>query len=344
MNIRLETITDCTRQDVLAIRREDVSEDAVDSIPAILALTQYGLDHGCLGHTYAIYAEEACVGIILMGEGIPWDCDPPEVAGIPFYRIMGFVLDREYRSRGIGGQVLEQVIKAIFAEYGPRPILLGVQVDNEGAARFYRRHGFIPTEAMDEDDRFYIRYPDCPAFSRKEPPMQRAIVIGCPGSGKSTFARALQSLTGLPLHHLDMLYWNADRTTVEKEVFRARLAEVIAKDRWIIDGNYASTMPWRMQHCDTVFFLDYPLEVCLAGVEGRRGQARPDMPWVETGTDEEFLDFIRAYREESRPAVLELLAQHPEKDVHIFRSREEAGAYLAYLRTPTSTDETEASL
>ncbi len=171
--------------------------------------------------------------------------------------------------------------------------------------------------------------------------MQRAIVIGCPGSGKSTFARALQNLTELPLHYLDMLYWNADRTTVAKEVFRARLAEVIAKDRWIIDGNYASTMAWRMQRCDTVFFLDYPLEVCLQGVESRRGQSRPDMPWVETGTDGEFLAFIRAYREESRPAVLDLLAQHPEKDVHIFRSREEAAAYLASLEGSMSKTSTE---
>lgn len=159
MDIRLEVITDCRQQDVLRIHRDDVSEDMVDSVQHILDLTQYGLDHGCLGHTYAIYAGDACVGIILMGEGIPWDCDPPEVAGVPFYRIMGFILDREWRSRGIGGQVLERVIDRIYAEFGPRPIVLGVQVDNTRAARFYERHGFTATAAMDEDDRFYIRYP-----------------------------------------------------------------------------------------------------------------------------------------------------------------------------------------
>ena len=85
--------------------------------------------------------------------------------------------------------------------------------------------------------------------------MKRVIVIGCPGSGKSTFARALHDKTGLPLHHLDMMYWNADKTTVPKEVFRARLAELLTEDAWIIDGNYGSTMETRMAACDTVFFL-----------------------------------------------------------------------------------------
>ncbi len=72
--------------------------------------------------------------------------------------------------------------------------------------------------------------------------MKKVIVIGCPGSGKSTFSRSLHKKTGIPLHYLDMMYWNADKTTVEKSVFRERLAAVLATDAWIIDGNYGSTM------------------------------------------------------------------------------------------------------
>lgn len=160
--------------------------------------------------------------------------------------------------------------------------------------------------------------------------MKKVIVIGCPGSGKSTFAKALHEETGIPLFHLDMMYWNADRTIVEKPVFRQRLSEAMTQEEWIIDGNYGSTMEIRLQACDTVFFLDYPVEVCLEGVRARRGKTRSDMPWVETENEEdtEFLEFIRSYNAESRPVVLELLKKYADKKVYVFESRSEANAFL----------------
>ena len=99
--------------------------------------------------------------------------------------------------------------------------------------------------------------------------MNKVIVIGCPGSGKSTFSRALHELTGLPLYHLDLLNWNSDKTTVDKKVFIEKLKNVIAQDSWIIDGNYGSTIELRLKECDTVFFLDYPVDVCIDGVKSR---------------------------------------------------------------------------
>lgn len=166
--------------------------------------------------------------------------------------------------------------------------------------------------------------------------MKKIIVIGCPGSGKSTFSRELNRITHIPLYYLDMMYWNSDRTTVEKAVFIERLADAINKDEWIIDGNYGSTMEPRMQACDTVIFLDYPLDVCLDGIRGRIGKERPDMPWVEYEEDQEFTEFVKSYNYQSRPKVMELLAKYSNKEVHIFKSRNEADEFLNIIKnTPT---------
>ncbi len=166
--------------------------------------------------------------------------------------------------------------------------------------------------------------------------MKRAVVIGCPGSGKSTFARALAEATGLPLYYLDRLYWNADRTTVSAAVFLERLRQAMEGEAWILDGNYQSTMTMRLEACDTVFFLDYPVELCLAGIRARRGKARADLPWVEEAgrEDPDFEAFVRGYRDVNRGEVLEMLGRLTHREIWVFRSREEAAQYLAGRKCP----------
>jgi adenylate kinase family enzyme len=161
--------------------------------------------------------------------------------------------------------------------------------------------------------------------------MKKVLVIGSPGSGKSTFARKLQDITGLPLVYLDRLQWNADRTVVDRSVFLARLEEALQMDAWIIDGNYACTLEMRLQVCDTVFFLDFPVDLCLKGIEERRGTVRPDMPWVEEEEDPAFTEFVRRFPVETRPVILDLLEQYDHKEIHTFTSREEANQYIQQL-------------
>ena len=163
--------------------------------------------------------------------------------------------------------------------------------------------------------------------------MKRIMVIGCPGSGKSTFSKALHEITDIPLYHLDMMYWNADRTTVDKAVFREKLSSTIQKSQWIIDGNYGSTIELRLQACDTVIFLDYPVDVCLNGIRERRGKARTDLPWIEKSDEEdaEFIEFIKNYNSQSRPEVMALLDKYPNKNIYIFKSRDEANEFLIKL-------------
>ena len=161
--------------------------------------------------------------------------------------------------------------------------------------------------------------------------MKRIIVIGCPGSGKSTFSRKLHDKTGIPLYHLDLMFWREDKTTVPKDVFLSHLSEILSTDEWIIDGNYSSTMELRMAACDTVIFLDYPTDVCLGGVAARRGTARPDMPWIENEEDEEFTELIKSYNERQRPNVLSLFEKYKDKSIIVFTEREQSDAFLGEL-------------
>ena len=158
--------------------------------------------------------------------------------------------------------------------------------------------------------------------------MKKVMVIGCPGAGKSTFARKLQELTGLPLYYLDMIWHKPDRTNISREEFDRRIHEIVSQDAWIIDGNYNRTLELRMRECDTVFFLDYPLEVCLEGVRSRIGKPREDMPWVEREFDEEFRQWITDFSRDQRPEICRLLEQYREgRKIVVFHSREEAGHY-----------------
>ncbi len=170
-------------------------------------------------------------------------------------------------------------------------------------------------------------------FSQKNK-MKRILVIGNSGSGKSTFARKLHRATGLPLFHLDLLWHLPDKTNISREEFDTRLEEILALKEWIIDGNYQRTLQQRIAACDTIFLLDYPVEVCLAGVAERIGKERPDMPWQETEFDPEFRQWILDFPNTQLPDIYRLLDQYrDQKQIIIFTSREEADAWEKhYLR------------
>ena len=166
--------------------------------------------------------------------------------------------------------------------------------------------------------------------------MRKVIIIGSPGAGKSTFARMLRSRTGLPLYYLDMIYHRPDRTTIPREEFDAKLAALLAGDAWIIDGNYGRTIEARLRACDTVFLLDYPLDVCLAGLDARFGKPREDMPWVEDTPDEEFRRWVEDFPKVQLPRIYALLEQYKDgREVHVLHSRAEADEVLERIGTDT---------
>ncbi len=159
----------------------------------------------------------------------------------------------------------------------------------------------------------------------------RIIILGCSGSGKSTLARSLHEKTGLPLHHLDNIWWKPDRTHISRDEFDRRLQRLLRVDSWIIDGDYSRSYEPRFAACDTVIFLDYSEEDCMNGIKNRIGRHRPDIPWTEDRLDPELVELVVSYRGKNRPKVYELIGKYPEKNILIFETRQQAQNWISTL-------------
>jgi len=159
--------------------------------------------------------------------------------------------------------------------------------------------------------------------------MKKVIIIGCPGSGKTTFAEKLQKQTGLPLYYLDAIWHKPDKTHISREDFDGRIAEIFSTDEWIIEGNYKRTIEMRLKECDTVFLFDLPTEVCIQGAKERIGKGRYDLPWLETEFDPEFKRFIEDFPNDTLPYIYELFEKYKEnRQIIIFKSRQAADEFL----------------
>lgn len=165
--------------------------------------------------------------------------------------------------------------------------------------------------------------------------MNRVLVIGSGGAGKSTFAKRLSHILNIEVIHLDSLYWGAGWVEMPKHEWKKRIGQLLDKDSWIMDGNYSGTLDMRLNACDTVIFLDMARPVCLWRVIKRwmiyRNMSRPNM--AEGCVEKLSLDFMAwlwNYRKRTRPKVMKMLTEvSGSKKVIRLRSTSEMEKFLA---------------
>lgn len=163
--------------------------------------------------------------------------------------------------------------------------------------------------------------------------MKKVIIIGCPGSGKTTFAENLNRCTELPLFYLDAIWHKPDRTHISRDEYDKRLAEIFELNEWIIDGNYSRTIEERIQRCDTVFLFDLPTEICIQGAIERLGTPRYDLPWVDTELDPKLKKDIEEFPIKNLPDIYKLIDNYKtSKQIIIFKSRRESDQFLSTLK------------
>lgn len=170
-------------------------------------------------------------------------------------------------------------------------------------------------------------------------PPRRIVILGSAGSGKSTLARQIGERLGLPVVHLDVLFWEPGWRQPDDAVFRARVAAAIEGGSWISEGNYSrQTFDLRIPRADRVIWLETPRLFCVwrVLVRGLKGGRRPDLP---AGCQERmnwnyltFLLYVWNFDRDIRPRIDACLRSvAPSVPVARLFNRADIAAYLATL-------------
>ena len=166
---------------------------------------------------------------------------------------------------------------------------------------------------------------------------KRIMIIGSPGSGKSTFARKLSQITQLPLIHLDKEFWKDGWIETPRQEWIKKQKQLILGDEWIIDGNYGGTMDIRLEKADTIICFKLSRTVCLLSYFKRVitniGKVRADMPeGCPEKFDFEFMKYIWNFPKVSGKTNIDVIEKNKDKQIIVFKSRKESQQFLTSKR------------
>lgn len=166
--------------------------------------------------------------------------------------------------------------------------------------------------------------------------MERIVIIGCGGAGKSTLARQLGEKLDIPVVHLDRLFWKPGWVEMPRDEFDALVQQELEKEKWIMDGNFDRTIPQRIARCDTVIYLDFNRLTCLLGVMKRvlttYGTVRPDMGEdCPERFDLDFLKWVWNFNKNKRERNYKLLNEVEGIETIVFKNRRQVRKFLKTL-------------
>lgn len=166
--------------------------------------------------------------------------------------------------------------------------------------------------------------------------MERILIIGCPGSGKSTLSKQVSKRLNLPILHLDRIFHIDNQRHISREELTKKIRQFIDKNkRFIIDGNYSGTLDLRMEHADTIIFFDIPTNICLKNVMNRimENKPRDDIaPGFDNSVyNQDFIDYIKTFKKDKQPYIEECIKEFDGEIIRI-ESYNDAEKLLKQLR------------
>ncbi len=168
--------------------------------------------------------------------------------------------------------------------------------------------------------------------------MNRIAVIGCSGSGKSTLSTTLSHITGLPVVHLDRLYWRPGWVAAPWDWVREQVAQIVQQPRWILDGNFGRVQDLTLSAAEVIVWLDLPRWMCMSRIFRRliehNGFTRPDLPdGCPEKVDLEFMQWVWNFRKGERPKIISNLSKlRPDQRLIALRTPGEVDEFVREMR------------